>query len=204
MSACVPPRAGGGLRLELRGYRVPSWNLKTVTGWRRQQLAQSAQMHVLAALAQLPERPPLVRGEIAISATARFRHRPLDPDNLRIKPVVDALHYAGVIEDDDYTRVRHVTLRSELVQHGEDALVLQIQPVGVTACSAQLLQEADRLRWEVNRLADLVTRLREQLVATGQTPVEASAADEPPWQSPAGAAPCGCVVWCDRAGARRW
>lgn len=189
------------LRLALRGYRPASWNRKNVTGWTRQQLAAEAHQHVIAALALLPQRPARIRGPFAVTAIGRFARQPLDPDNIRLKPAIDALRYAGVIDDDDYTRVIQVTVRSELAPDGEDSVVLEVRPVGTTiVCGAQLLREADHLRWEVARLSAYATRLRDQLALAGLQPADLADDALPSSAPPAGASPCGCVAWCSRGG----
>lgn len=62
------------------------------------------------------ESDPIVRKRVAITS---YRCRLCDPDNLVVKWHVDALRYAGLLQDDSYQHIE-LTVRQEQVHHEID------------------------------------------------------------------------------------
>ncbi len=98
----------------------------------------------LSAMEQLGPQMPVIRGcRVDIALTFHVKHhaktgdglyRPLDPSNVGgecIKPVIDyGLTKHGIIEDDDYTRVRYVVLSIEHADRLEDERIeVYVRPV---------------------------------------------------------------------------
>lgn len=72
---------------------------------------------------------PLEIQIVAISGKGWRKNR--DLDNLA-KPLIDLLKHTGIIEDDNSTIVKKITLLMELPAGGEDAsVVITVQTLGV-------------------------------------------------------------------------
>lgn len=72
---------------------------------------------------------PLEIQIVAISGKGWRKNR--DLDNLA-KPLIDLLKHTGIIEDDNSTIVKKITLLMELPIGAEDAsVVITVQPLGV-------------------------------------------------------------------------
>lgn len=84
------------------------------------------------ALASTPQNESAMvggrQGRYRIAVVAR-RSRLIDPDNIAIKDLVDALRYAGVIPDDSAREIASIEIRQEKVRKGEEETVVEIETV---------------------------------------------------------------------------
>lgn len=119
---------GAILRLVLAGERPRSLNqvYRRVHWSELTNYTRACGDAVAYALAQADR--PVLTPPVVLTVTA-YGPRPMDADNLAIKPYVDALRRQGVLPDDTPAVVAMVRLRSVRAPRKEQQLVIEIEEV---------------------------------------------------------------------------
>lgn len=91
-------------------YHRPPLNLNDRTHWAPQRAKARRLRHDVCLLARAQQMPPCDRVAVQLHYRQKVRRR-IDGDNLvaTVKPCVDGLRDAGVLVDDDTTRVVHLS-----------------------------------------------------------------------------------------------
>jgi len=96
--------------------RTHSWSPNKAPVKIQDTVPQPNPVHEPAPANERKEDSPSRRLRVAIVS---FRVRLCDPDNLFVKPIIDALRYGGVIPDDSPDHIE-LTMRQVKVRHGSD------------------------------------------------------------------------------------
>lgn len=107
----------------LKNYKCPSWNtLYAGKHWStRSEMAQYAHISVKEALLSQKWQPHTSKVNISIIAHLK---RPIDPDNVSAKLLIDGLKLCGLIKDDTLNEIESVTTR--VVKSKNDYTVIEI------------------------------------------------------------------------------
>lgn len=98
----------GETRLEVH-YAMPSWNAIYATSNHHVRYKLAEEVHAAVKEAVAGDRKPYT---VPVNITITdYRPRPIDPDNVVAKLIIDGLCEANVLVDDDFTWVHSVTTR---------------------------------------------------------------------------------------------
>ena len=110
------------MRIFIKDYKVPSWNtLYAGMHWsKRKEMADIAHMVVLEAVGG--KQDPFPR-PVTIKIEAHMK-RPIDPDNVCAKLLIDGLKHAGIVKDDTHEYISSVTTR--VLKSKSDHVVINV------------------------------------------------------------------------------
>jgi hypothetical protein len=113
------------MRLILEEYKIPSWNsLYSGKHWAtRSEMAKFAHQLVKVALLNVGWTNPPFKSKVSITVIAHLK-RPIDPDNVCAKIIIDGFKLCGVIKDDTYKYVKKVT--TSVIKDVKDYVVIEI------------------------------------------------------------------------------
>lgn len=123
------------LTIVLDNFACPSWNDVQTLHWS----ARTRQMSAIKGLA-IQEIRAQLKGElrrvavqlgpkVAVSVLAQFKTKiRRDPDNLYVKPIMDAIVFVKLLKDDNGDIVDSITLKSQIGMPRDKTIIL-IQPI---------------------------------------------------------------------------
>lgn len=109
--------------------KVHTWNSITTTHWRTYQRLKND--HITATWAAIKEHKlKPIKGPVSVVYTAhRLTNRKFDVSNIVVKSIEDTLVREGIIEADDFTIVKEVTLRCVPKSPQGEGVEVSIRPV---------------------------------------------------------------------------
>lgn len=96
--------------------------------WRKTSTAKQ-ELQELVHWTIVEQKAKPVKGKVKVTITAHFKGAAKhDPDNLFVKPILDAVTEAGILPDDNCEIIRQLTLVAEN-RAKEDKIVIEIEAI---------------------------------------------------------------------------
>ena len=121
------------MKIVIERYKCPSWNEMQIAHWKKRGIDRDDLKElVIGCLFSQYTRAEFKRRVLEMKKPADVRIEAFfksaqrrDPDNLYVKPILDALVNSGMLSDDNGEFVDSVTLKSK-TKAGEDKIIIYV------------------------------------------------------------------------------